>query len=345
LARAASAQWTAISLQAPVGEESFVYAAAGARQGGTMLIAATRQIAPVIWNASSASWTPLIGPGPDSGAVWGMSGDSQVGHVRGRATLWHGSAASLVDLHPSSAFNSYANAVAGDQQVGVMHLNNGENHAVLWHGSAASAVDLHPPGAFDSSAQATDGTRQGGFVFFAGGQHATIWSGSAASVLDLNPGPAFTSVIRGMAGDQQVGYTYSTPPNQNGTHAALWRGSAASLLDLNPFTNVSSELNATTALAQVGESGDPLLQSYEAAIWFGSAESWVGLGRFLPPGYGQSVATSVSFADGLFYVGGYARKFSTGRFEAILWTGIPTPGTASVLLAAGLWASRRRRRT
>jgi hypothetical protein len=208
-------------------------------------------------------------------------------------------------------------------------------------------VDLHPQGWDYSSAQATNGTRQGGFVIRfgpGGGHHAALWSGSAASMLDLSPGPEFLSEIRGMAGNEQVGYTSGSPPSQNGEHAVLWRGTAASLLDLNPFPNVNSEANATNGLAQVGASGDPLLQSYEAALWFGTAQSWVGLGRFLPAGYGQSVATSVSFADGLFYVGGYARNFTTGRFEAMLWTGIPGPGTgAAMLTAAGWWAARRRR--
>ena len=76
-----------------------------------------------------------------------------------------------------------------------------------------------------------------------------------------------------------------------------------------------------------------------ASIWFGSAASWINLGQFLPPGYGESVARAVAFENGHFYASGYAYNFAAGRDEAMLWVGVPAPGAMSLLGAAGLWAA------
>ena len=82
-----------------------------------------------------------------------VSGDSQVGHGNGpttggntHAVLWHGTAASLIDLNPTDVSNSYAYGVSGNNQVGAGYgtATGGTFHALLWHGTAASVVDLHP---------------------------------------------------------------------------------------------------------------------------------------------------------------------------------------------------------
>jgi MYXO-CTERM domain-containing protein len=69
-----------------------------------------------------------------------------------RASLWSGTAASWVDLHPAAASASRALAASGNQQVGVAVVNLAP-HASLWSGSAASWVDLHAfvPAEFVSS--------------------------------------------------------------------------------------------------------------------------------------------------------------------------------------------------
>ena len=61
--------------------------------------------------------------------------------------LWHGTAASFVDLNPSGFYTSQAYGVSGNNQVGGGGLDSrsggGSGHARLWHGTAASGVDLH----------------------------------------------------------------------------------------------------------------------------------------------------------------------------------------------------------
>ena len=60
------------------------------------------------------------------------------------AALWHGTAASYIDLMPTGYSQSEANGVFGSTQVGYGNggATGGEDNALLWHGTASSAVDL-----------------------------------------------------------------------------------------------------------------------------------------------------------------------------------------------------------
>ncbi|MEX2218286.1 MAG: hypothetical protein WD749_05950, partial [Phycisphaerales bacterium] len=80
-----------------------------------------------------------------------------------------------------------------------------------------------------------------------------------------------------------------------------------------------------------------------AGVWFGTPESFLSIHQYLPPGYFNSVATSVAVENGTLYVGGYAWNGASQQ-EAFLWTGpIPAPGALLPLAAAGVFAWRRRR--
>jgi hypothetical protein len=73
-------------------------------------------------------------------------GGQQVGFVAqiggiDRASLWSGTAASWVDLTPSTASSALVNGIWGGQQVGWASIG-GVEHASLWSGSAASWLDL-----------------------------------------------------------------------------------------------------------------------------------------------------------------------------------------------------------
>jgi len=59
------------------------------------------------------------------------------------ALLWKGSAASVVDLHPSGFVDSEAKGVSHRRQIGDGNGEDGHVHALLWSGSAASVVDLN----------------------------------------------------------------------------------------------------------------------------------------------------------------------------------------------------------
>lgn len=276
-------------------------------------------------------------PGPPSfGEVFGAWGDNQVGISSVGATLWTPSG--VVSLHPAGATYSAAHAISGSQQVGEFNPVIFQTHAAVWSGSSGSMIDLHPAGWAYSHARATEGGRQGGWTNTSGLLHAALWSGSAASHVDLDPGVGIGSRIFGMAGGEQVGSVIYVGA---GDHAALWRGSAASYVDLNPAGAALSVLNGTCGVAQVGYAN--LGGVNGAGVWFGTAASFLSIHQYLPPGYGQSVATSVAVENGILYVGGYAWN-SASQQEAFLWTGpVPAPGSLALLAGAGILTARRRR--
>jgi hypothetical protein len=146
-----------------------------------------------------------------------------------RASLWHGSAASWVNLNPTLASWSQCWGVDGGQQVGVARMS-GVTRACLWYGTAASWVDLHPPGTLSSCAMDAHAGHQVGYLSVSG-LHATLWSGTAASCVDLNPEWALQSAAYGVHLDQQVGYALAS----GAPHAVLWNGSAASCVDLHAY--------------------------------------------------------------------------------------------------------------
>ena len=130
---------------------------------------------PLLWLSSTAAPLDLA---PTSGNyVWagavGIGGEQQVGHaeVAGipmgfppvsndttHAVLWTGSAASMVDLHPTTlpgAVNSWATATNGEQQVGYITGQQPDvgftEQAVVWDGSAASVQLLPLPSGYVAS--------------------------------------------------------------------------------------------------------------------------------------------------------------------------------------------------
>src|SRR4051812_511914 len=164
----------------------------------------------------------------------GMTADFDGPH----ALLWTGSAASFVDLHPTTGFtSSYAVGARSTQQVGYGSgtATGGKIHALLWSGTAASVVDLNPAGIDTSYARGISGNFQvgDGYNTLDLNSHALLWNGTAASKVDLNPAGYTESFGNGIANGLQVGYGYGSATGDN-NHALLWGGSAASKVDLNP---------------------------------------------------------------------------------------------------------------
>jgi hypothetical protein len=149
------------------------------------------------------------------------------------------------------------------------------------------------------------------------------------------------SGITSMSEGQQAGWSRrQSNPN---THAALWAGTAASWRDINPPSAGLSILFATCGIAQAGYAN--IGGVITAGVWFGTAESFVRLDTYLPQGvYYESVATSVSVADGMLYVGGYAANAGNSYREAYVWVApVPGPPGIHLLVAAGALAVRWRR--
>ena len=155
------------------------------------------------------------------------------------ALLWSGTAANVVDLTPtnlSQIVNSYADGVAGNEQVGYGNGQGIVDDALLWTGTGASAVNLNPfsLGITTSYAYGTNGTQQVGEGIGSGTgnkEHALLWDGTADSAVDLNPTdlPGITTSSAVAAnGIIQVG----SGENGSSGEALVWSGSADSAVDL-----------------------------------------------------------------------------------------------------------------
>jgi hypothetical protein len=81
--------------------------------------------------------------------------------------MWNGTAASAVDLHPASGFqSSFATAASDSGQPGFgVATASGRDHALLWSGTAASKVDLQPSVYGANRALGLDGNTQVGYAF------------------------------------------------------------------------------------------------------------------------------------------------------------------------------------
>jgi hypothetical protein len=335
-------KWSAIQLHVPGEFESEAFAIHGQEVGGRRRPSAG-QFWGGTWNTATSTWTTLA----QGGFVYGMSENVQVGAFGSYAAMWHDTPQSRIDLHPTGAYASRANAVHGNTQGGyVTYGGPGEPQlAAIWQGSAASMVLLHPSNAWYSEVRAVYGDQQGGYVQYQPTRYAAIWSGTAQSLVEINP-PGFAgSQINGMAQGAQVGWAWR---QGQGPTAGMWQGAAASYIDMHPFPAYgSSELFATTGAVHVGWSHVPGAPTFgNAGVWFGTDPfSFVDLHQFLPPGYGASRAYAVFQEGSTIYIGGTGRNPS-GSQEAWMWVGvIPAPGAGATLVFAAAFATRRRRTT
>lgn len=267
-----------------------------------------------LWAGSAAvvDLHPTNLPGFSESAAKGLGGAQQVGYGDGRgaggrhALLWHGSAASAVDLHPPGFATTLAYGTDGARQVGYGRVEGGRYYALLWEGSAATAVNLHP----------------------------------------INLAGLSDSVAFGVGGGQQVGYGQGPGPAPTGAtaHALLWAGTADAV-DLHPtgllggFTG--SVAYGTNGSRQVGygQVGPVLDGVRHALVWEGAAASAVDLHLLLPPGFTSSQAHTIDAAGAVF---GTAVD-AAGRLHAVEWA-LPEPAGA-LWFTAGALALRRRRRS
>ena len=103
-----------------------------------------------------------------------------------------------------------------------------------------------------------------------------------------------------------------------------------------------SSLIAGTFECAFAEGLDHLLAERRQVSRFAAGdESLVNLHTFLPPGYLNSVATSVSIANGITYVGGVASRDFV-RTEAFVWVLVPSPPSV-LLIGAGFFTVLRGR--
>lgn len=290
-------------------------------------------------SVACADWTVTMLTAPSAGVTIGLSVSrtQQVGAaffspIHTQASLWTGTPASWLSLHPVGWDRSYAYGTSGDQQVGYVEQLTGRRLASLWTGSASSWTSLHPadPRVSRSIALAVAAGEQVGFVALAGNNHAALWHGGASTWVDLHPAIATASTAQDTSGVCQVG----SADIGFVSHAGLWNGSAASWIDLHPNDpRVSSSYGAGVfGEQQVGSA--TVDGNAHAALWTGSASSW----RDLHPAealYSVSAATCGEFQVGTATFPGDAGE------RAIIWNGSSESWEDLSLALPGTWIFTR----
>jgi hypothetical protein len=187
-----------------------------------------------------------------------------------------------IDLHPKAYEKTVAMGCFAGQQVGYGTPKGARKDvALLWSGSAESVVELRARDpALETTAYAIANGVQVGYSGGPGRQRALLWRGSTESVAELHPKEAKLSECDATDGVEQVGvaavnFLVSIP--------SLWRGSADSWVDLSPKGFHGGTACACSGGIQVGFVAlDKDNQRHHAALWTGTASSFVDLHEFVP---------------------------------------------------------------
>ena len=271
---------------------------------------------------ASADWTVIsLEPlGVSQSRCFGAYNGTQCGYVtfgfQGSATIWHGSAGSVVDIGASIAqpnwLSSAANAISGDQVViSAMTTNMGHGH--VYSLSTQTLVDLTPPG-YQSSAM--QGCFAGTNTQVGSGQQMMgsmlMWHGTPESAVNLTPPGWVSSAAAGCAGDTQVGNGMTGFMGFG--HPFLTHGTPESYVDLTPAGSVSAGVAGCDLTTQVGSVLWPSVMMGHACIWTGSAKSCLDIHPF-------SAASSAAIAcwNGT-QVGNYVSA-GGGYGRAVVWHG------------------------
>ena len=188
--------------------------------------------------------------------------------------------------------------------------SSGYELAAIWNGSAGSFVNFHPSsGGFNSSRiNALSSNAQGGRI----NDEAAIWHGSAENFTRLAPfGNRTTSEVLAMTETMQGGWFLEFSQK-----AVIWEGNRDTMQILHPpSVHGTSEVKAMIDDYQIGrvESG--------AALWRGSAESWINLHDIAVGQLGTTI-TSTSAVDAYKYEGEIfivGSVHMNGRNIAAIW--------------------------
>ncbi len=193
----------------------------------------------LVWYGNNESCVDLTPWGEQWGGavLFGTDGPDQVGEVQipntdltMRASLWHGTPESWVNLGTEFDFDSIANAVWGDVQVGRASsvLWDYNSHAIIWHGSSDDWIDVNPAGFSGSAISSVWGDTEVGSGSPEGlPGHAIMWHGTAESYVDLNPVWATSSSANAIVGNTIVG--------QVDGRATMWDATTGEAFDLQQY--------------------------------------------------------------------------------------------------------------
>jgi hypothetical protein len=313
------------------------------RVGGSAIINTTlpdgRELAlshPILWDADTFSPQDITPGGHVGGAIIDAEGNLLVGwfwHTYScppytcaweSACYWYADTLEFTETHMSGAEYDRALATDGTRLVtNAAFEYSGGNYTYrpyLWT-PPHSVTFLDPGDLVDrASVSGIDGDRQYGSLIPVGGGniwHAAMWTGTANSIVDVNPAGYTVSNILSAGDGQAVGRVQT----DNGQHAALWAGGTAAAVELRREGWTSSTAVAAHDGVQVGSIPG------KAALWIGSADTYVDLHAYTPAEFTSTTAEDVEVApDGSIMVVGYGYNSLTEQQEALVWRSSSLPG-------------------
>jgi autotransporter-associated beta strand protein len=198
-----------------------------------------------------------------------------------------------ITLLGSGYTSSSAQAINGGRIALTLTASNGSTTAAVWTISTSSRNSLSVGAGIGSAeALAIDGNIAAGQVYSTANSfyHAYSWNLSSGTFLDMNPSGFSQSAVYGVSNGAFAGYGTS-----GGTSVALyWPTTSATPANLNPSVASSSTALAISGSSQVGSATIAANGHSHAAIWHGTAVSYVDLHAVLSPSMSDSIAAAVS---------------------------------------------------
>ena len=190
------------------------------------------------------------------------------------------------------ARDTYAKANSTQWAAGYLYTDDGLGNyrfdATAWPIGGGPARILTPTGSIGSDAFAVSGSMVAGWSESAGKRHAYVWDLVTGQQYDLHPAAAVSgSSVSGLDGNRAAG---TLGLGGGVTHAVLWNDVATDhYVDLNP----PAATGGSTAWDVSGNSQAGKVDFLGAALWHGSAESYVRLHPAHIANAGNSVAYAV----------------------------------------------------
>ncbi len=301
-------------------------------------------------SVASAGWTvtPLHPAGYSGSTITDVRPGQQAGSVsadQSKATIWSGSAASMVLLEPFdfSFRPSFAAGIGVTRYFGSRMASDGNMRPGSWSGTPGSWAPMSTGTESYGSVVGVAGSLIVGAV----GDFAAVWTSPTATPTILHPAdPSYLlSRTTATSDSQQVGWVQrQVAPFTFVTHAALWSGTASSFVELTTGSFDESIALGVDAGVQVGSADivvfDPQTnENYAArrAVWWaGTAASQTPL-AYLGPVTGNSRATDIHRGVIVGYMASRATVWAGPDFARVTDLHALLPGNSPYSRANSVW--------
>ena len=274
-----------------------------------------------LWSGTAASAVNLNPPGIWASVAADTDGTYQVGSTLfpvigggedSDAAMWQGTAASYINMSPPNSSRSYIAAIDHGIEVGSATIND-VDYSGYWTGTDPNSFTPLPAPLNTSQAFDISGNEIVGDVDISE-PHAYVWNISTHVNKDLNPSGWDASTLIATDGSQYVGIAFMNPDFH--AHAGLWDAATGTFTNLHPANWVESFASGVHGGIQVGYVSG--VGTTQAALWQGTAASYLDLQQFLPSTFVFSFASNIDTQGNII---GWGMNQIGGVFknQALMW--------------------------